>query len=147
MNWVLLLLMARIPEHIRKEVKERARGICEYCLCQESFSPTSFSVEHIIPVSKGGNNDLNNLALSCQGCNGHKYNKTHCFDAASISTVPLFDPRKDSWEEHFFWNADFTKLLGRTPVARATIECLKLNRQEVINLRILLLVFGEHPPR
>jgi 5-methylcytosine-specific restriction endonuclease McrA len=30
----------------------------------------SFSVEHIVPISQGGNDMLDNLALACQGCNG-----------------------------------------------------------------------------
>lgn len=31
--------------------------------------PTSPSIEHLIPYSDGGSDDLDNLALSCLGCN------------------------------------------------------------------------------
>jgi 5-methylcytosine-specific restriction endonuclease McrA len=38
----------------REEVIRRAHGCCEYCLSQELYSPDSFSVEHIVPLAKGG---------------------------------------------------------------------------------------------
>ena len=37
-------------------------------------------------------------------------------------------------------------IVGQTPIGRATVEALKLNRQELINLRQLLIGAGEHPP-
>lgn len=30
------------------------------------------TIDHIIPRSRGGNNDLNNLACCCKTCNSHK---------------------------------------------------------------------------
>ncbi|MGK7925810.1 MAG: HNH endonuclease [Spirulina sp.] len=58
---------------IKDIVAERANWCCEYCQSQLRYSPDPFSVEHIIPVIRGGTNDLDNLALSCQGCNNRKY--------------------------------------------------------------------------
>lgn len=54
-------------------VAERARGACEYCGSLVLYSTQSFSIEHIVPLHKGGSSELENLAFSCQGCNGHKY--------------------------------------------------------------------------
>lgn len=54
---------------LKNQVAKRARFICEYCFSQENFSPDPFALDHIIPISKGGNNELENLAFSCQGCN------------------------------------------------------------------------------
>jgi len=132
---------------MRQRVRRRAAGCCEYCFSQEFFSPAPFSVEHIYPLSKGGDNRLSNLALACQGCNSRKYNKTECLDPVSQALAPLFHPRKDSWETHFAWDHDTTKMLGLTPTGRATIDCLQLNHEEVVNLRTLLMIFGEHPPK
>ena len=42
---------------------------CEYCLA-EIRGP--YHLEHIVPVSKGGENSLNNLAISCETCNLQK---------------------------------------------------------------------------
>jgi len=94
-----------------------------------------FSVEHIIPRQAGGETTLDNLALACQGCNGHKYVKTEGVGPVSGELVPLFHPRRQLWREHFAWNADFTLIIGLTPTGRATVEVLQLNREGLINLR------------
>ncbi|MEI2688819.1 MAG: HNH endonuclease signature motif containing protein [Anaerolineae bacterium] len=62
---------------LRRYVFERANGCCEYCLSQALFSTESFALEHIHPRALGGTTTLDNLALSCSGCNGHKGRKTH----------------------------------------------------------------------
>jgi len=96
--------MSRISSKLKKAVKERAHFCCEYCKSQEEFSPQSFSIEHIIPVVKKGENIEANLALSCQGCNNHKSYKTTGFDVVTNSEVQLYHPRIHNWENHFTWN-------------------------------------------
>ncbi len=130
----------------RKIVVERAQGCCEYCLSQANFSTESLSVEHIVPLSKGGQTHLDNLALSCQGCNNHKYTKTEAFDPVSHQLAPLYHPRQQTWEEHFAWNQDYTLIIGLTPTGRATVETLHVNRPPVVNLRRVLYAASEHPP-
>lgn len=136
----------RVTAQQRQLVGERARGCCEYCLSQLQFSPQSFSVEHIHPRSAGGATHLDNLALACAGCNGHKYSKTHAFDAATNEHAPLFHPRQQQWHEHFAWNEDYTVVIGLTPTGRTTVEALRLNRPALQNLRALLYAAGKHPP-
>ena len=85
-------------------------------------------MEHIIPSSKGGTNALTNLAYSCQGCNGRKYISTESVDPGSGDSVPLYHPRQDHWADHFAWNEDCTLIIGLTPIGRATVEKLQLNR-------------------
>ncbi len=84
----------RITVNLRRAVTERALYCCEYCLSQLRFSMQSFSIEHIIPVDKGGKTELENLALACQGCNNHKYIKTEGYDPISRQIVPLYHPRQ-----------------------------------------------------
>lgn len=131
----------------RQAIVERAQGCCEYCWSQARYATQSFSVEHIVPRSKGGATTLDNLALSCQGCNNHKYNKTEGFDPVNQSVVRLYHPRSDQWGDHFAWSDDYTLILGITPVGRATVEALQLNRSGVVNLRRILYQVGEHPPQ
>jgi HNH endonuclease len=123
-----------------------ARGCCEYCKSQARFATQSFSTEHIIPGHLGGETTLDNLALACQGCNNHKYTKTEARDPVSDKGVSLYHPRQQRWHDHFAWSDDFTLLIGLTPVGRATIEALHLNREELVNLRRVLYAMGEHPP-
>lgn len=79
----------------RKAVAERARNLCEYCFSPRKFSPQSFSVEHILPKSKEGSDELENLALACQGCNSYKSDKTKAIDPLSGRKILLYNPRKD----------------------------------------------------
>jgi len=127
-------------------VVERAGECCEYCRSQAAYATQSFSVEHILPRAKGGTTILDNLALACQGCNNHKYDKTVGPDPIGGQSVALYHPRRDRWDEHFAWSGDFTLIIGLTPTGRATVDQLLLNRDGVVNLRRLLYMHGEHPP-
>jgi 5-methylcytosine-specific restriction endonuclease McrA len=135
-----------VPAALRRQIVASAGGVCEYCRSQARFSPQPFSVEHIMPHAAGGETSLKNLALSCQGCNGHKYTKRESMDPITLQTVPLFHPRQQRWSEHFAWSADATLIVGLTPTGRATVEALHLNRIELVNLREVLCAAQEHPP-
>ncbi len=132
---------------MRRTVLERALFLCEYCRIPLEFAVQPYVVEHIVPVSKGGQNVLPNLACSCGGCNGHKYNKTEAPDPADSLNAPLFHPRNQNWDEHFAWSDDYVLILGITPTGRATVEALSLNRTGLQNLRNLLFGVGKHPPK
>jgi HNH endonuclease len=134
-------------ERERRLVRERAGGRCEYCLSPAAYSPDPFATEHIIPRSRGGSHRPANLAFSCQGCNSFKYNSIEAPDPVSGERVSLLHPRRDAWRDHFTWSDDFTEILGLTPTGRATIARLDLNRPEVVNLRRLLILVAQHPPR
>ncbi|NJL27926.1 MAG: HNH endonuclease [Thermoanaerobaculia bacterium] len=136
----------RVSTELRREVAERARGCCEYCQSQARFSMQSFSVEHIFPREKGGETALENLALACQGCNAHKHTKTEGRDPINKENVTLFHPRHQHWRDHFAWDHTGTLILGLTPIGRATVEALKLNREALVNLRRALRTTGDHPP-
>ena len=43
-------------------VEERAKGRCEYYQNPRSRTPDDYSVEHIMPRSRAGTDDLDNLA-------------------------------------------------------------------------------------
>lgn len=130
----------------RKRVIERANGICEYCYSQMAYSSDPFNAEHITPRSRDGVTALHNLALSCFGCNNKKWTHVTGLDSITQLSVPLYHPRRDRWADHFEWNATRTLLLGLTPIGRATIDRLDLNRLGVVNLRRVLYAHGDHPP-
>ena len=136
----------RVTERQRQAVTQRGQGCCEYCQSQLRFAMDPFSVEHIIPRHRGGKTKLDNLALSCQGCNGHKHTKVEAHDPVTGGNVPLYHPRRQKWKDHFTWSQDKTQIVGSTPTGRATVITLKLNRSGLVNLRRVLYVMGEHPP-
>ncbi|PSN19149.1 HNH endonuclease [filamentous cyanobacterium CCP5] len=137
----------RVPASLRREVAQRAQQLCEYCRCPEAFSPDSFTLDHIHPRQLGGATILENLAWACFGCNGRKFTRTVYPDPLTGETVPLFNPRGQSWNEHFVWSENATQAIGQTPYGRTTVEALALNRTGVVNLRRLLASAGLHPPQ
>jgi hypothetical protein len=47
--------------------------------------------------------------------------------------VPLFHPRKDSWDDHFMSRDGY--VFGVTPVGRATVRLLNMNALRRVELR------------
>ena len=61
-----------LAQKIRFEVFKRDSFTCQYCGTQ---APDAIlEVDHIIPVSKGGTNDVLNLITACKECNRGKSN-------------------------------------------------------------------------
>lgn len=137
---------SRVSVEIRRLVRNYANGCCEYCKSRDDCGSGSFNVEHILPAARSGSNELLNLAWSCSGCNSHKFVKIIGWDAVSEKLVPLFNPRSQQWPDHFYWDETLTQILGKTPTCRATIYELKMNRQQLINLRKGMILLGIHPP-
>lgn len=138
--------MGKISKKVKNFVADRAKYCCEYCLSQAKFSPDYFSIEHVIPSTKAGSDELENLAYSCLACNSHKFTAVLALDPLSGLEAPLYNPRLDIWNEHFRWSGDCSELIGISATGRATIERLHLNRINVVNLRLLLTPIGKHPP-
>jgi len=80
------------------------------------------------------------------GCNDRKYTAVEGGDPISGEMVKLFDPRRDRWDDHFMWAGSYSQVVGRSSTGRATVAKLKLNRPELVKLRRILLIAGEHPP-
>lgn len=127
-----------------RTVEARAGGRCEYCRMHQALQGATFHVEHIYPSSKGGTSDLDNLAWCCPGCNLSKTNRVEVPDPDSNSVVRLFHPRRDAWAEHFQWAG--YRLVGQTPVGRATVFALDLNHTRRILIRQAEERLGWFPP-
>lgn len=59
-----------IPQSTRFEVFKRDSFRCQYC--GRSAPDVVLNLDHVVPVSKGGDNDIMNLVTSCVECNGGK---------------------------------------------------------------------------
>jgi HNH endonuclease len=141
-----------ISESIRQLVRKRANYLCEYCHSLEEASAALFAIDHIQPRSLKGSDDLNNLALACQRCNGYRYNFTSGVDPVTQQAVPLFNPREQWWSDHFSWTEDGLRIMGLTPVGRATCDRLDLNDDHhndgsIVKARRLWMRGGWHPPK
>ena len=116
-------------------VSARARHACEYCHAPEIVFNLPFEVEHINPQSFGGETREENLALSCRSCNLYKSNYLSATDELTQTSVPLFNPRREIWSEHFSVNEETGEMKGLTEGGRATIACLRINSQAQLEAR------------
>lgn len=117
-------------------VAARAAHRCEYCHAPEAIFTLRFEVDHIAPVSQGGVDAFENLALACRACNLWKSNTTSSLDAQTGLRVPLFNPRCDRWDEHFaVEGADNALIVGKTPTGRATVAQLRMNADAQLEAR------------
>ena len=70
-------------EHIRREKakarelrnsswwkRKRSTGICYYC--GNKFKPAELTMDHLIPVARGGRSVSGNLVPACKECNSKK---------------------------------------------------------------------------
>lgn len=60
-----------IPKPLRRLVKRLEGNICAYCKTTKG----PFEFDHIIPVSKGGKAQIDNIVVACRNCNRLKRNK------------------------------------------------------------------------
>jgi hypothetical protein len=82
---------------------------------------------------------LENLALACPNCNGHKWAHQQALDGQTGQIVPLFNPRIDAWEDHFRHSpAHAHEIEGITAIGRATVALLRMNDEDVVTIRRLL---------
>lgn len=135
-----------IDEDVRNQVRERANYLCEYCHTSEKWQYVPFTIDHVIPVSKGGSDGVENLALACFHCNRRKSNRITAVDPQSDVEVPLFHPRQEKWQDHFVWSVDKLKIEALTPTGRATVQLLQLNRERILPIRMDDMRVNRHPP-
>jgi 5-methylcytosine-specific restriction protein A len=71
------------PSHIKKE-KQRAKdlkktrwwreklaaGLCHYC--EQKFPMDELTMDHLIPIGRGGHSDKANVVVACKACNTKK---------------------------------------------------------------------------
>jgi 5-methylcytosine-specific restriction endonuclease McrA len=134
-------------KQLRQQIAEQAQYRCGYCLTLEVVSGIPLTLEHIIPRAQGGQNQEDNLWLSCRLCNEAKGILVEAFDPQTETVVPLFNPRLQVWAEHFSWSRTGTHIIGQTPIGRATVEALSLNSELRIRARTIWVEADWHPPK
>ncbi len=54
--------------------QQLGRGTCYHC--EKKFSPADLTMDHLIPLSRGGKSTKKNIVVSCKQCNSLKKNRT-----------------------------------------------------------------------
>jgi HNH endonuclease len=135
-----------VPVELRKQVRLKFADRCAYCQTTEHLTPVTFEIEHIVPLSHGGETVLENLCLACPTCNRLKSDRTLAAVASSGQQSRLFHPHRDHWAEHFCWSDDATELIGLTEIGNATLSLLQINRPQYVRIRRMWVAMNEHPP-
>jgi 5-methylcytosine-specific restriction endonuclease McrA len=50
--------------------RQLAKGRCHYC--QQAISPQELTMDHLIPISRGGKTTKGNVVPACKACNSKK---------------------------------------------------------------------------
>lgn len=50
--------------------RKRASGVCHYC--GETFPPRELTMDHLVPLVRGGRSVKGNLVPACKACNDRK---------------------------------------------------------------------------
>jgi 5-methylcytosine-specific restriction endonuclease McrA len=50
--------------------RKRAAGVCHYC--QQRFPPAELTMDHLVPLVRGGRSTKGNLVPACKACNNNK---------------------------------------------------------------------------
>ncbi|MCC3419868.1 MAG: HNH endonuclease [Microcoleus sp. PH2017_29_MFU_D_A] len=121
-----------VSASLRRMVCDRANGYCEYCLIPETLALSSHQIDHIIAEKHSGETVESNLALSCSICNKNKGSDIASIDPETGEVVRLYNPRKDSWEDHFQIQTENGTIQPLTAIGRVTVRLLQVNRAEYL---------------
>ncbi|HEX6820297.1 MAG TPA: HNH endonuclease signature motif containing protein [Ktedonobacterales bacterium] len=127
---------------LRREIRERAGGCCEYCFMPDDEPLYPHEPDHIIALKHRGQTTSENLAYACFECNRAKGSNIASLDPATDALTPLFNPRTQIWAEHFHFNGPVIEPL--TAVARVTAFLLRFNAPSRVAIRARLLAEGRY---
>jgi hypothetical protein len=68
-----VLRRVSIPAWAQRAIFFRDRGRCVFCQADLSGILSINGIEHVVPLARGGLNDVTNLQLLCRECNGAKH--------------------------------------------------------------------------
>jgi 5-methylcytosine-specific restriction endonuclease McrA len=106
---VQLLRFEKVP---RQEVKFsrgniylRDRNRCQYC--GKKFSTSELSLDHVVPVSRGGKSTWENVVCACLKCNVRKGNRL----PSECSMALIHPPKRPRWHPlHRFEGRQFPEI-------------------------------------
>lgn len=120
---------------------------------RENVASTVYSLNHkpsfltnliiFIALKHGGKTVSANLGLACFDCNRFKGSDIASLDPISGELVALFNPRKQTWSEHFRLNSG--EIIPLTAVGRATEAMLRLNLFQRVEARQRWCAMGLYP--
>lgn len=128
---------------LRQLVALRADYLCEYCLIHEEDAFFGCEVDHIISEKHSGQTDSDNLAYACAFCNRAKGSDIGSIVQRTGVFSRFFNPRTDSWAEHF--TLDGVTIVPLSDVGEVTVRILDFNNSDRLLERQTLRAIGRYP--
>ena len=137
-----------VRKKIRFEVFKRDKFTCQYC--GRSAPDVVLQVDHIKPMSKGGGDDILNLATSCFDCNSGKSNRTLDNDSvikAQKRQLDELQQRREQLEMMLKWQRSLIDIDQQVVTELAEfwsdfVEGYSLNEMGLKNLKQWVRRFG-----
>jgi 5-methylcytosine-specific restriction endonuclease McrA len=118
---VRLLKMVRRPNNLvkfsRQNIYARDRYQCQYC--GNKFQPEELTYDHVLPKSRGGKTEWENIVTCCVECNRRKGGRTPSEAAMKLIRKPTrptwipalkitigFQRVPETWRDYLYWNVE-----------------------------------------
>lgn len=79
-DWYFLEVDPKVAKRERDKARElkqsqwwkniKGKGLCHYC--GNKFAPNDLTMDHIVPIARGGKSTKGNVVPSCKACNQKK---------------------------------------------------------------------------
>ena len=119
---------------LRESVRALYHFRCGYCGVTETESGGPLEIDHFHPQSRGGSDTLENLVYACSTCNRFKGDYWPVPEASP--DLMLLHPQRDDLSTHLQSLLD-GRLIGLTKRGWFHIQRLRLNRAQLVNLRVM----------
>lgn len=89
-----------IPKTTRERVYENYNGKCAICGKQITFN--DFTIDHIVPLSRGGKNEISNFQCACEECNklkGSRMDNEFTTGLANILSYQIIQRKDESMDD------------------------------------------------
>lgn len=99
----------------RANIYARDQYTCQYC--RREFHPNDLTFDHVVPVSRGGDRDWENIVTACMPCNRQKANRTPDEAGMSLRKPPRkpintaafrlsigYRHAPENWRDYLYWN-------------------------------------------
>ena len=127
---------------VKENILRKSDGVCAHCGCRIAVGD-NFTVEHVVPISKGGTNELVNIVALCRECNVTKgdgvwhpyeylkYLHTEDKDELSDYIDKYFQERK--WfTRNNFCQVDFKRIEVNIPIMGRQ-KTIRKNNQTILS--------------
>lgn len=138
-----------ISKKTRFEVFKRDKFTCQYC--GQSAPDVILNADHIVPASKGGDNDIMNLVTSCKDCNAGKSDRELSDDSVIKKQKQALDELAErreqlkamlQWKEELRGQGDLSFELAEKEITKHLPNGRVLNDLAKKKLRTWIREFG-----